>query len=120
MKPEARKWIGVDLDGTLARWDGFQDITEIGQPLLPMVHRVQRWLQEGRDVRIFTARLDWPSPHLVREAVHAWCRKHIGRELPITNIKDHLMGELWDDRAVGVQFNTGEIRCGLPDEGDLR
>lgn len=33
---------------------------------------------------------------------------HIGRVLPITNIKDYQMIELWDDRAVQVIPNTGQ------------
>ena len=28
--------------------------------------------------------------------------------MPITNKKDHLMKELWDDRAIQVVQNTGE------------
>ncbi len=50
-------WYGVDLDGTLAHYDGWMGPTEIGPPISKMVHRVRRWLAEGRDVRIFTARV---------------------------------------------------------------
>jgi len=50
-------WIGVDLDGTLAVhmgvWDG-----SIGPPIYPMVDRVRRWIKEGREVRIITARVE--------------------------------------------------------------
>ena len=48
-------WIGVDLDGTLATFDA-SDPDVVGPPIPAMVQRVKRWLQEGREVRIVTAR----------------------------------------------------------------
>lgn len=107
-------WIGVDLDGTLAEyepgspWDG----VEIGPPVPAMVARVRRWLAEGRDVRIFTARAAAvngsyrPGPEVIG-AVEDWCVAHIGKRLPVTATKDYHMLELWDDRAVQVERNTG-------------
>jgi hypothetical protein len=35
-------WIGVDLDATLARYDGFKGETIIGEPIPLMVNRVKR------------------------------------------------------------------------------
>lgn len=107
-------WIGVDLDGTLAHYDGWKGPEHIGAPVPAMVERVRRWLAEGKNVRIFTARVtlldmhtarDAPSP--VVEAIHGWCQAHLGRVLPVTCVKDYLMLELWDDRAVQVIANTG-------------
>lgn len=102
-------WIGVDLDGTLARYDGWRGIDHIGEPIPLMVERVKRWLAEGREVRIFTARVAVPEPErrLARGFIVDWCRRHVGEVLPITNIKDLSMIELWDDRAVSVGLNTG-------------
>lgn len=115
-------WIGVDLDGTLARYDGWKN-GEIGAPIPKMVERVKRWLAEGKDVRIFTARVgllpDAYSSESKRNAdpvfaaeqmnlIRAWCLQHIGRELPITAQKDFMLEEIWDDRAVQVKINTGE------------
>jgi hypothetical protein len=40
--------------------------------------------------------------------IEEWCYFRIGHVLPITNIKDYAMIELWDDRAVQVVANTGE------------
>ena len=40
-------WIGVDLDGTLAYYDGWQGIDHIGEPILPMLNRVTKWLEQG-------------------------------------------------------------------------
>lgn len=107
-------WIGVDLDGTLAHYDGWQGPTHIGAPIPAMVERVKRWLAEGRDVRIFTARVshDESMPRIkeaaaAMTAIRKWCAEHLGRELRITNVKDYAMIELWDDRAVQVEPNTG-------------
>jgi len=40
-------------------------------------------------------------------AIAAWCKLHIGQVLPLTCTKDYGMIELWDDRAVQVEMNTG-------------
>lgn len=48
-------WIGVDLDQTLAEYSG--DVSVIGEPIEPMCDRVRKWLKEGVDVRIVTARV---------------------------------------------------------------
>lgn len=107
-------WIGVDLDGTLAEYDGWKGPEHIGAPVPLMVERVKKWLAEGKDVRIFTARVSHDgTPSRVRDAVRAhnaiilWCADHIGAQLRITNVKDYAMVELWDDRAVQVVPNTG-------------
>ena len=70
-----------------------------------MAARVQKWLDNGEDVRIFTARASVPEqiPY-----VQQWCKKHFGRELPVTNVKDFAMDCLWDDRAIQVIMNTGK------------
>lgn len=109
-------WIGVDLDGTLARYDGWKGIEHIGEPVRPMLDRVRRWISDGRDVRIFTARVG-PQPERdvrqVRAVIEEWCLKHIGKTLPVTNAKDFGMAELWDDRCVQVIPNTGERADGV-------
>lgn len=106
----SKGWIGVDFDGTLARtltWSGYND-GGVGEPLWPMVERVKRWLEEGREVRILTARVgDGAHPkHL--ENINKFCMEVFGRLLPVTASKDFGMIELWDDRAVQVEPNTGE------------
>lgn len=97
-------WIGVDLDGTLAQYDGWRGVDHIGDPVPVMKFRVLKWLSEGKDVRIFTARAGDPQCLL---PIKVWCQSHLGRELPITNVKDFSMIELWDDRAIQVEENTG-------------
>jgi hypothetical protein len=94
-------WIGVDLDGTLAHYDRWRGDYHIGEPIPAMVNRVKRWLSEGREVRILTART-------LFKPVRAWCKQHLGTILHITNRKDQRMIELWDDRAVQVIRNTGK------------
>lgn len=98
-------WIGVDLDGTLAYYDGWAGPENIGAPIPKMAERVQKWLTEGREVRIFTARAGVPEQIA---PVEAWCLKHFGVKLAVTDRKDFGMVELWDDRCVQVQPNTGE------------
>ena len=39
---------------------------------------------------------------------------HFGVVLPVTNVKDWHMLELWDDRAVQVEPNTGRRVDGEP------
>lgn len=116
-------WIGVDLDGTLAHYDGWQGIEHIGEPIPKMMARVRRWLREGREVRIFTARCHEPAavPH-----IEAWLHHHnLHRNtseaeavqkfpLQVTNVKDFAMDELWDDRVVRVEANTGTALCASP------
>lgn len=102
-------WIGVDLDGTLAYYDEWRGVEHIGAPIPEMVDRVKRWIAEGREVRIFTARIaatvDAASTVL---AIERWCSLHLGTVLPVTCVKDFGMVELWDDRAVQVGRNTGK------------
>lgn len=111
---EHKGWIGVDLDGTLAHYDGWKGIERIGEPVPLMLERVKTWLAEGREVRIFTARVGVakgrnPSEAmLARFHIQGWCSKHLGVELSITATKDMNMVELWDDRAVQVVPNTGQ------------
>lgn len=123
-------WIGVDLDGTLAHYDPLAPAGAIGKPIKPMVRRVKRWVKQGFDVRIFTARVDggkvamsmglvqekevadlFASPEDVTRLIQDWTEKHIGVRLPVTNAKDYGMIELWDDRAVRVAHNQGCPCC---------
>lgn len=108
-------WIGVDLDGTLAEYHGWQGCSNIGAPVPAMVERVKRWLGEGKTVRILTARVSHDGTWGRRcdalqaeAAIRDWCLKHVGQALDVTCIKDYAMVELWDDRCVQVIPNTGE------------
>lgn len=103
--------IAVDLDGTLAHWDPEEeyDPTKIGKPVPAMVERVKDWIAQGNEVVIFTARVgdSGAFPH-----IHAWLRKQGLPELKITNKKSREIAEIWDDRAVAVERNTGKVLGG--------
>jgi hypothetical protein len=110
MSEERKGWIGVDLDGTLAEYHGWEDIYHIGKPIPAMVKRVKAWLEDGIQVRIMTARVcGMANAPETRVVIRKWCLEHLGEELSITHEKDFDMIELWDDRAVAVELNTGRI-----------
>lgn len=107
-------WIGVDLDGTLAYYDGWHS-GKIGRPIMPMVNRIKSWLSRGIQVKIMTARVSGCEEETKEQEklIKAWCKEHIGVELEVTCKKDFAMIELWDDRAIRVKANTGEPCCKL-------
>lgn len=96
---EQTGWIGVDLDGTLARYDGWISPDHIGEPIPIMLERVKQWIADGIIVKIFTARCGIPEQVA---PIAAWLEKYGIGGLEITNVKDFSMMELWDDRAVRV------------------
>ena len=98
-------YIAVDLDGTLAHYEGWND-GEIGKPIPKMMERVRQWLKDGIEVRIFTARASDPFE---TGRVKAWLKRHGLGDLTVTNVKDFGMVRLFDDRCVQVIANTGEI-----------
>lgn len=112
-------WIAVDFDGTLAEYNGWSD--ELGAPIPQMVERVHNWVSQGIKVKIFTARVgcsgsisDFDVPDEVhaafqRSLIENWCEKYLGFKLEVTASKDFAMVEMWDDRAVQVETNTGVV-----------
>ncbi len=98
-------WIGVDLDGTLAEYHGWNG-GAIGEPVPAMLARVKEWLAKEQAVKIFTARACTGDAEQIA-LIKAWCVKHVGQELEVTATKDFAMIELWDDRCVQVVPNTG-------------
>ena len=99
-------WIGVDLDGTLAEYQSGQ-WPEIGKPIPAMLNRVKKWLDDGEEVRILTARAAHGDSEI--ERVTAWLVDVAGLpRLQVTAMKDPDMDVLWDDKAVQVKPNTGE------------
>lgn len=107
-------WIGVDLDGTLARNDEGIAVNEgIGSPIPAMVARVKLWLEQGWEVRVVTARVSTNLPKTYRDhqqrLICAWTEEVFGTFLYATSEKDFGMLELWDDRARRVETNTGRV-----------
>ena len=100
-------WIGVDLDGVLAKAEPMIfSYDEIGAPISPMVRRVRGWINKGYRVKIFTARVEGGNDAILTVVLWLW-RNGLGG-LEITNIKDSGMVELWDDLAVNVPINSGK------------
>lgn len=111
-------WIGVDLDGTLAEYHGYNKHKPIGDPIPTMLERIRGWLAEGKTVKIVTARVAakylYPDDAnaledalLWESRIHAYTEEHLGQRLEVTAVKDYSMIELWDDRAVQVIPNSG-------------
>lgn len=112
-------WIGIDLDGTLAQYDKWEGVTNIGDPVPAMLERVKQWIMDGQPLKIMTARVycgesgepagdRFRDAQIARLAIEKWCLKHLGVILPVTCCKDFAMISLWDDRCVQVKPNTGE------------
>lgn len=113
----------MDLDATLAVYDGWRGAEHIGPPVPKMLARVRRWLEHGHPeygevgVRIVTARVSGGGEQAARAAqlIWEWCDEHGLPRLPVTDRKDWGMIELWDDRVVQVEANTGRRMDGQPE-----
>lgn len=103
-------WIGVDMDGTLAvqnlsnphAWD-------IGEPVPAMVELVKKWLAEGAEVRIFTARVSHGEDLAAHSLIADWTWRVFGVALKATCTKDDGCLAIYDDRAWRVEHNTGRV-----------
>lgn len=104
--PAENAWIGVDLDGTLARFKSWKGLKHVGRPVPLMLARIHRWLAAGYQVKIVTARATLPES---LPPIEKWLRKQGLEGLEITNRVDMDMVELWDDRAVHIQPNSGRL-----------
>lgn len=123
---EHKGWIGVDLDGTLAKYTG--QIYDVGEPVPAMVDRVKQLIAAGNDVRIMTARVGTGKGKLSFGGdaafietqvilIRHWCEVNLGVVLPITASKDFQMVRLYDDLAVRVIYNTGVLCSGCAEQG---
>lgn len=98
--------IAVDLDGTLAYYDGWKGVGVIGTPIPRMLERVKQWIKDGEEVVIFTARVSFHGDEAVKH-IEDWCLEHVGQKLKVTNIKLGEFTHIYDDRAYHVVPNTG-------------
>ena len=117
-KKQKVSWIGFDLDGTLAlsSSDGKFHRTFIGEPIPATVDLLKKYLDEGRDVKILTARVSTNGTMVSiydaltsRYLIRSWSKKHLGKKLDVVCVKDFRMHLLYDDRVVQVKTDTGEI-----------
>jgi hypothetical protein len=100
-------WLGVDFDSTLAQYTTWKGYEHLGEPIPEMVEKVKKELSNGRNVKIFTARID--NGEKAVKLIKDWCKKYLGQELEVTNIKDRYCEEIWDDKAKQVSKNKGEF-----------
>lgn len=137
-------WYGFDLDGTLAVYDRWRGIDHIGAPVVKTVRLMKRMHADGLRVKILTARVSprsnpetKPNPYLENnwciqdpdampwalrdrwtplEFIQEWCHGVLGFVPEITHEKDYLMLNLFDDRVVQVEPNTGWVLGRMPPE----
>ena len=113
-------YVGVDLDATLAHYDGWHGPLHIGAPIPRMVRRVKALVARGVRVKVFTARASESDPVMrarIVKAIQDWTEEHVGFRLEVTNVKDYELVALFDDRAVQVVPNTGVRVDGVEDDG---
>jgi hypothetical protein len=104
-KAKSEGSIYVDFDKTLAYHETEWGASKLGHPIPKMVSRVKKWLKEGKNVKVFTARATEKGQ---KEKIQNWLEKNGLPKLEVTNIKKPDLIELWDDRARQVEPNTGE------------
>ena len=121
---EGKGWYGFDLDGTLAKYDGWKGIEHIGEPVKPMVDLMKRMHNEGKVVKIVTARVaprrledgtfgeqftwltrgpssDPDAKYTATMYIQDWCEEsaQLGFLPEIVYQRDRFMIKLYDDRA---------------------
>lgn len=105
---EGEKWVGFDLDGTLAKYDKWRGIDHIGEPIRPMILAAKNLRDSGKKVKIFTARVaDKEDRTEAKNHIEKWSEKNLGFVPDITHEKDALMESCFDDRSKQVFPNTG-------------
>ncbi len=99
-------WIGMDLDGTLARYESARGLDYIGPPVPAMADLVHKMIKNRVRVKIFTARACDPEQIPI---IQKWLADNGFPDLEITNVKDYQMIRLYDDRCVQVERNLGRL-----------
>jgi methionine salvage enolase-phosphatase E1 len=89
--------IALDLDGTLAWYDGWQGHDHIGRPFSDTVEFVKSLHEAGHEMWIFTAREEDSHDH-----IWGWLREHGMKEYitGITNVKLPRFTLFLDDRGM--------------------
>ena len=68
-----KRVIAVDLDGTLAHYDGWKGIDHIGHVIPEVANAISDAQASGAEVWIFTARVSDPDDHnLASDAIAKW------------------------------------------------
>lgn len=95
----SRPVVAVDLDGTIAEYDGWQGEDVIGDAFPGAVHFLTALKTSGFDVVVFSARA---GTELGVNAIWAWLNKHGVANLvdEVTNVKQYRFAVMVDDRAI--------------------
>jgi len=104
--------ICVDFDRTLSQYEKWESVEHTGEPVPAIVEACQLAMARGFRIRVFTARVaprDDGSHVRAAEVIRAWTRQVFGRELDVTCVKGPDVAEIWDDRACGIEPNTGRF-----------
>lgn len=102
-----KAWIGIDLDGTLAdtrHKEAKSHPYPCGEPIPGTMYRLKELLKLGITVKIFTARATLPDQKIQAQE---WLEKQGLGHLEITATKDFSCIEMWDDRAIQFERDTG-------------
>ncbi|TAK59500.1 hypothetical protein [Methylobacter sp.] len=70
-KNRHRRVVAVDLDGTLAKYDGWKGFTNIGEPRMEMMTRLNQEHKAGSYIMIFTCRVTSPTNKVIPAVVKA-------------------------------------------------
>ena len=110
--------IALDLDRTLATFD-HGELTKVGEPILPMIEQVKKWVEKGHEITIFTARVSkWFLDGRERDDIFIQRQKMminqflVDNGLPLMKItanKDPHFTHFVDDKAVKVIPNKGIV-----------
>ena len=100
------KWVGFDLDGTLAEYDKWRGIETIGKPIKPMLDLAKELNANGQKIKILTARA---SDKNAIPYIKAWLENNGLYDIEVTNEKDSYLIKFYDDKAIQVKYNTGQI-----------
>lgn len=83
------------------------------------IHPLNTVLPADEKVTVLAYQVLERNPELSRDAVRSavkdaiairrFCQKYLGQVLDITNVKDHGMIVVYDDRAIRVEKNTGNF-----------
>ena len=104
----AKRIIAVDLDGTLAQYDGWKGIDHIGCVIPEVANAMERAQAEGAEVHLFTARVSDPEDAAeAHQVISKWAEANHFNFASITAVKHKFFTEFWDDRAIQVIKNEG-------------
>lgn len=104
----AKRIIAVDLDGTLAHYDGWKGIEHIGPVIPEVANAMERAQAEGAEVHLFTARVSDPEDAAeAHQVISKWAEANHFNFASITAVKHKFFSEFWDDRAIQVIKNEG-------------